>query len=408
MRPSTRIGIVAALALVSGTSAAFGAVEVLSYNLQLLDVPGTTNDAFSTARAINAQGRIVGWFPAGPTEASNPAAFTATPNGTGGYTVARFPTPATGLAWVQPYDLNDDGVIVGQSRTNTSTTRFAFGNSNPAARLLGPPASDESEATGISNSGQVVGWRTLTPRIEAFYLAPGAPQARPLFPSGLVRESRALGINDQGKIVGYSIQNGSTDSRGFIYDVNSGGAVTDLGSITVGNPSETPPLWRSSYDALSINQGGQVAATQLAGTALNHAVLFSGARVIDLGVVGTFEESFAAGISDTGWVVGFLKDAEAPSGNSGFLWANGQMFDLSALALPAGWTGITAVYDAYSQVASGNQQIGTIVGEGTYLGTTRAFAMQITLQVPEPHTYLMLGVGLLAIGALRARRLGPH
>ena len=29
----------------------------------------------------------------------------------------------------------------------------------------------------------------------------------------------------------------------------------------------------------------------------------------------------------------------------------------------------------------------------------RAFAMQITLQVPEPHIYLMLGVGLLAIGA---------
>jgi hypothetical protein len=31
--------------------------------------------------------------------------------------------------------------------------------------------------------------------------------------------------------------------------------------------------------------------------------------------------------------------------------------------------------------------------------------MQVTMQVPEPHTYLMLGFGLLAIGALRMRRL---
>ena len=32
--------------------------------------------------------------------------------------------------------------------------------------------------------------------------------------------------------------------------------------------------------------------------------------------------------------------------------------------------------------------------------------MQMTLQVPEPQTYLMLGLGLLAIGALRMRGLG--
>ena len=54
---------------------------------------------------------------------------------------------------------------------------------------------------------------------------------------------------------------------------------------------------------------------------------------------------------------------------------------------------ITVVHDAYS---AGDGR-GTIVGEGIYQGNTRAFAMEITLG-PEPHTYLMLGLGLLAIG----------
>ncbi len=73
------------------------------------------------------------------------------------------------------------------------------------------------------------------------------------------------------------------------------------------------------------------------------------------------------------------------------------------------------MYDVYSEKTSDPLvQIGTIVGQGTYLepGSTvpmqRAFAMQVTPQVPEPHTYLMLGVGLLAIGAMRMWRLTPH
>jgi hypothetical protein len=74
------------------------------------------------------------------------------------------------------------------------------------------------------------------------------------------------------------------------------------------------------------------------------------------------------------------------------------------VSVPDGWQRVTVVHDAYSYIV-GNEQKGIIVGEGIYQGSTRAFAMEITLQVPEPQIYVMLGVGLIAIGVLRLRRL---
>jgi hypothetical protein len=410
MRRSTTIAIAAALALSAGVPGALAAVEILEYRLNLLEIPGLTEPA-STARAINAGGQIVGWYPAGSSATANPLSFVATPNGSGGYTVTRFPASSS-PTWVQAYDISDSGVIVGQGRAGSSLTRIAFGNSNPSTPLL-PPPTNESEVTGINSSGNMSGWRTLNGGVEAFYHDGKSASALPPYAPGTVRESRAIGINETNQIAGYYVKNSGDGYWGFVYDWN-GKTLTELGSITVREPSVVTD-WPQTYDAVSINNAGRVAATRQGADNRNHAVLFDGAGVTDLGVVGDYDESFAAGISGTGWVVGFLTDADQILGKSGFLWAAGRMFDLSApqdyglLPLPTGWERITVVHDAYSVVDPtdplGLRQIGTIVGEGIYLGQSRAFAMQVTLQVPEPHTYLMLGFGLLAIGALRMRRL---
>jgi probable HAF family extracellular repeat protein len=433
MRRATAVGIATALVLLKGAPGALAGVEISDYSLSLLDLPPDSNTPVATARAINAEGRIVGWYGAGPSINANPLGFLAQPDGTG-YTVERFPTPTPpsppNYPWVQPYDISTNnrtpslnGLIVGQSRRTdgaNTTPRYAFGKSDIATGLLGTPL-NESEATGINADGQVVGWRTLGVGVEAFYFDGNTASPLPPFTQASVRESRALGINDEGHIVGHYVDKTGpiTDYRGFVYDWNAKAVTAELGLITVQEPAALTD-WLKTYDAVSINNQGRVAATQQTSTNLNHAVLFDGTKARDLGVTGEYEESFAAGISDTGWVVGFLTDADKdPTDNTqktGFLWAGGRMFDLSRpedyglAALPEGYR-ITVVHDAYSYVVDEDNpliQKGTLVGEAIYQGNTRGFAMEITLQVPEPHTYLMLGLGLLAIGTLRMRRLPPH
>lgn len=386
--------------------------NVTGLSLTLLALPsGVPSTRFATARAINASGQIVGWYGAGAGTTSNPLGFLATTSGSSSVFPATPPPPPPSgrfYNWDQPYDINATGVVVGQAQTRTSANvdpfHYAFGDSNPAVPLL--PTMREGEATGINNAGQVVGWET-NGSTQAFYFNAGSASSIPF--QGSVAESRALGINNGGQIAGYYARDGS-GFQGFVYDVNSK-ALTELGSITVKEPTLVNG-WRDSYDAVSINNEGQVAATRLTADG-NHAVLFEDGQVTDLGVLVGYQESFAAGIGDAGWVVGYLLDASQQK--TGFLWANGEMIDFSNARLKAygatGWDRLTVVHDAYccSYDSKSLTQTGIIVGEGILSdGTTRAFSMQLALQVPEPHTYLMLGLGLLAIGALRVRRLAPH
>jgi len=50
-------------------------------------------------------------------------------------------------------------------------------------------------------------------------------------------------------------------------------------------------------------------------------------------------------------------------------------------------------------------QSGVIVGDMLFNGEQRAFAMSLVVEVPEPHIYLMFGIGLIEVGAMRLRRL---
>jgi len=94
-----RIGCGVALGATLTLIGAPVSAAVIVESASLLTPPVGT---IATARAINAQGRIIGWFPDTRTGAiGNPAGFVGMPSPGGGYTIQRLPTSgSSSYQWV--------------------------------------------------------------------------------------------------------------------------------------------------------------------------------------------------------------------------------------------------------------------------------------------------------------------
>lgn len=395
-----------------GLSDAQAKVEIVSSGINLLNVetPVGTELFPAAGRAIG-PAMIVGVYPSALGNPQGNARGFSVDNASG----TPIPLPSSGLGWLEPNDINASGVFVGQARAQAGTAvRYAFGHSNPSQPLVsGLWDSNQwagSAATAINNSGVVAGWAQRSGGTEqAFYWKENDTALSFITIEGAT-SSRVESINDSGLVAGYYDKDG--ERHGFVFDTGLQTFTdSDLGAVVV--PAETS--WFYDFRNVSINADGAVAATRavMSGTeTVSQAFVLDGSgNATPIEAATGYRDSFASGISDTGWVIGMLRSADG-SPQSGFLWYGGRTFNLSDLDFGANWVSIDAVYDVYSvETSDPLVQVGTIVGMGTYLEAgvphQRAFAMQVTLQVPEPHVYLMLGIGLLAIGVLRMRRQ-PH
>jgi probable HAF family extracellular repeat protein len=314
--------------------------------------------------------------------------------------------------------INDHGQVVGTFQDPVSISQYAF-LANGGFFNLGP-LGGSSIARGINNSGVVVGNASGSPTNFgiAFVDAPGTPMQ--LFNPFDGLHSQATGINDAGQIVGWGDAN-----RSFLL---SGGTVTDIGS-----------LGGTFSEANAINKGGAIAGvSSLANEDVAHGYLYMNGKMTDLGTLGG-NFSWATGINDNGLVVGYssydplstnlhafmysygtMTDLGALGGGQsealgvnnmgqvvgrsygavfsdrhGFIFDGGVMTDLNALIDPAsGWT-IREAADI-----NNNGQIAAIA---TKDGIEYAVRLDLASPVPEPATGAMLlgGLGLLGWTARR-------
>jgi len=234
---------------------------------------------------------------------------------------------------------------------------------------LGALGGTLSEGRGVNSSGQVTGQAFVAGNAIAHAFLWNGSTMLDLGTLGGTF-SAGQGINDSGHAVGWSQTAGNAANHAFLWD---GSAMQDLGTLG-GLHSE----------AYAINNAGQITGySQSAGNA-QRAFLWQGGIMQDLGTLGG--GSVGRGLNAAGHVVG-------SSNGAAFVWNGSSMANLNGMLVNgAGWN----LFEAWAI-----NDLGQIVGTGTFNGQTRAYLL--TPQVPEPGTYALAALGLAAVALKRGK-----
>ncbi len=217
---------------------------------------------------------------------------------------------SSSVAWA----INEDGDVVGWSTGPEGTRAFVYTDAGGMVALPGLPDRPRTIARDINDAGVVVGSANAggTDIGRAVIWSDGS--AVDLGTLGTGEFSEAWGLNNLGEVVGWSFTdgaNGLTGVHAFLY--TQAGELLDL----------TPESDNGS--ALDINDAGQVTGYM---TAFGGYHAFLGEReAIDLGVLPEFAHSFGLAVSSSGQVAGNVTSASGDSERL-FRFVDGAMQDL--------------------------------------------------------------------------------
>ena len=200
--------------------------------------------------------------------------------------------------------LNSSGQVVGYTGTPLGPQAFLY--SNGSMQNLGSLDGRGSEAFDINDRGQVVGWSTSSQGAEAFVYSGGSMQG--LGVQAGYQSSQATGINNSGQVVGFSYTGAPNyPAQAFLY--SAGGVIQALPTLGLGN---------STYPA-SIGSAGQVVGGAAPDGYERPFLLENGtARLLSTGA------GKALGVNDSGQVVGYA-DSMTGSGYRAFVYSNGNL-----------------------------------------------------------------------------------
>jgi probable HAF family extracellular repeat protein len=240
--------------------------------------------------------------------------------------IPRLPNFASGYA----HAINDSGVVAGicAGHSSMSWLHRAFFYDG-TVHDLGFTPDTWTQAYGINNKGDVVGWADNGSATHAFLYSGGKMTDLGSLVSSNYN-SCGKGINDSGQITGFSFVSNS-GTHAFLYEK---GKMNDLG---------VPGGATQSY-GMAINSKGQVVGYATMNNGNPHAMYFDGGKLIEFAGLPGDDYSMAMGINNKGKIVGGSQKSNGVGPQHAFIWQNGKIEDLNKLtdASGSGWVLVTA------------------------------------------------------------------
>ena len=252
-------------------------------------LPAPAGRPVSTARAINANGVVVGTASTGGSDIGHAVRWQSGVATDLGTLASGFFSEARGV--------NATGTIVGSSSTDGGglLATHAFRSSDAAGMVDLTPGYDDAHAEGINDSGQVVGWRN-----GRAFLRTGTTFTDLGVPTGFA-QSFAYAINGNGQVAGHVISGPGNTERIFRY---TNGVMTLIGGLGEYNR------------AFGINGAGDVVGQGLPVLGLKQGFVYTDANGMQglnqlVPPASGWYILGATGINDAGQIVGW---ASGPNG----------------------------------------------------------------------------------------------
>ena len=229
------------------------------------------------------------------------------------------------------------------------------------ADLPGAIPGQTSDAHGINDAGRVVGY-------SGIYGFPGlptvwdgdVPTTLPLLPGGA--DGQATALNNTGMIAGTSTFDGGDVMHAVVWD---GGAPRDLGALG----DSTSQAQHPSY-VTDMNQAGEmVGFSEADAEGHRHAVYWGADRkIIDLGTLPRGAESSASAINGAGTIVGASMSGGPSARSLPVVWVDRA---IRGLALqPGQTTGSASAINASGQIVGANgDEVAVDGAEFKFVGT---------------------------------------